>query len=165
MIDDVAAAAGGDCRVYRSAVGEANVVAAMKEHACAFGGEGNGGIIDLRVGPVRDSLVAMGLTLQLMATTGKSISQLVDEIPRYVMIKQKFECSKDRIDRALDVVRNEYSRERLNDVDGVRVDFSDAWVHVRGSNTEPIIRIIADAPTADRARQLITAVGELIRAI
>jgi len=161
MIDDLASAAGGPCRVYRSAVGEANVVAAMKANGCAFGGEGNGGIIDLRVGPVRDSLVAMALTLQLMATTGKSVGRLVAEIPRYVMIKEKFECSRERIRLVLEAVRAQYADERINDLDGVRVDFADGWVHVRGSNTEPIIRIIAEARTARQARSLVAAVRQL----
>ena len=165
MIDDLAADAGGPCRVYRSAVGEANVVAAMKEHGCRFGGEGNGGVIDLRVGPVRDSLVAMALTLQLMATAGKSISQLVSEIPSYVMIKRKFECSPERVRQVLDAVGTKYASENVNDVDGVRVDFADGWVHVRGSNTEPVIRIIAEAETADRAEGLIAAVRELAEGI
>ncbi|MBI4582172.1 MAG: phosphoglucosamine mutase, partial [Planctomycetes bacterium] len=86
MVDDLAARAGKTCRVVRSAVGEANVVAAMRANGCRFGGEGNGGVIDPRVGPVRDSLVGMALTLQLMAITGKTISQFVEAIPRYVMI-------------------------------------------------------------------------------
>ncbi|GMU23906.1 MAG: phosphoglucosamine mutase [Phycisphaerae bacterium] len=160
MIDDVAAAAGGPCRVHRSAVGEANVVAVMKTHGCTIGGEGNGGIIDPRVVPVRNSLASIGLTLQLMARTAQSISELVAEIPAYVMIKQKFECSKERIAQVLDAVRRKYSSERLNDSDGVRVDFADGWVHVRGSNTEPIIRIIAEAPTRQRAEALINGVRE-----
>jgi len=88
----------------------------------------------------------MALTLQLMATTGKSVSQLVAEIPRYVMNKQKFDCPKDRIARVLMAVRTRYENERINDSDGVRVDFPDGWVHIRGSNTEPIVRIIAEAP-------------------
>ena len=158
MVDDLAAAAGGGCRVVRSAVGEANVVAAMKANGCRFGGEGNGGIIDLRVGPVRDSLVAMALVLQLMATTGSSLSQLVAKIPRYVMIKEKFECSAERIARALASVREAYTGQRVNDIDGVRIDFDDGWVHVRGSNTEPIIRIIAEAVSAPRCRELIEGV-------
>lgn len=161
MVDDLAAAAGGNCRVHRSAVGEANVVAVMKQQGCAFGGEGNGGIIDLRVGPVRDSLVAMALTLQLMAGTGKSLSQLVAEIPAYTMIKQKFECSKDRIARVLEAVRSHYADVPTNAIDGVRVDFPDGWVHVRGSNTEPIIRIIAEAPTPERANGLVDDIRRL----
>lgn len=155
---------GGACRVYRSPVGEANVVAVMKEHGCQFGGEGNGGIIDLRVGPVRDSLVAMALTLQLMTLTGKTISQLVSDIPRYVMIKQKFECENDRIARVLEAVRSQCEDGQINDSDGVRVDYADAWVHIRGSNTEPIVRIIAEAPTADRANQLIDRMRQIMDA-
>jgi len=165
MIDDLAAAAGEPCRVHRSPVGEANVVAVMKAHGCAFGGEGNGGVIDPRVVPVRDSLVAMGLTLQLMAGTGKSLSTLVDEIPRYVMIKRKFECSKDRVNRVLALLREKYAREKVNDSDGLRVDFADCWVHVRGSNTEPIIRIIAEAHTRDRAEELVAAVRGVLDAV
>ena len=88
MIDDVAERAGG--RVIRTPVGEANVASAMIEHGCVIGGEGNGGVIDLRVGPIRDSLVGMALVLQLMAETGKSISQLVQEIGGYSMHKDKF---------------------------------------------------------------------------
>ncbi len=158
MIDDLAAAAGGPCRVYRSAVGEANVVAAMKAHGCAFGGEGNGGIIDLRVGPVRDSLVAMALVLQLLAETGRPISELVARIPAYVMVKEKFPCSSQRIAAAVSAVRGHFAGARISDIDGVRVDFDDAWVHIRGSNTEPIIRVIAEAPTADRCRALVDEV-------
>ncbi len=164
MIDDVAAQAGGACRVYRSPVGEANVVAVMKDHGCQFGGEGNGGIIDLRVGPVRDSLVAMALTLQLMTLTGKTISQLVADIPRYVMIKQKFDCPKERVERILDAVRTQCCDGQINDIDGVRVDYPDGWVHIRGSNTEPIVRIIAEAPTQDRAHDLINRMRQIMDA-
>jgi phosphomannomutase len=144
--------------VHRSAVGEANVVTTMKANNATYGGEGNGGIIDLRVGPIRDSLVAMALTLQLMAETGKTISQLVAEIPSYVMIKNKFECSKERISKVLEAVRRQYADQQVNDIDGVRVDVDDGWVHVRGSNTEPIIRIIGEAKTQKRAEQLIADV-------
>lgn len=164
MIDDVAAQAGGSCKVYRSPVGEANVVAMMKQHDCQFGGEGNGGIIDLRVGPVRDSLVAMAVTLQLMASTGKTVSQLVADIPRYVMIKQKFECAKDRIGRVLAEVGSQHAGDRVDDSDGVRVDFEDGWVHIRGSNTEPIVRIIAEARTAQRAEELIAQMRQIMDA-
>lgn len=161
MIDDLAAAAGGPCRVYRSAVGEANVVEAMRVNRCPIGGEGNGGVIDPRVVPVRDSLVAMALTLQLMSDTGRTLSQLVAEIPRYVMIKQKFECSKERIAQVLSTVREKYAKERINDIDGVRIDFDRGWVHVRGSNTEPIIRIIAEAPTAAECELLIAGIASV----
>lgn len=161
MIDNLAARAGGPCRVHRSAVGEANVVATMKAHQCVFGGEGNGGIIDPRVVPVRDSLVAMALVLQLMADTERPISRLVGDIPAYVMIKEKFACSKERIARVLDAVRRRFVNEKLDDSDGVRIDFSDGWVHVRGSNTEPIIRIIAEAPSRPRTDELIASIRQI----
>ncbi|HON69227.1 MAG TPA: phosphoglucosamine mutase, partial [Phycisphaerae bacterium] len=161
MVDDLAAAAGGPCRVVRSAVGEANVVAAMRANGCRFGGEGNGGVIDPRVGPVRDSLVGMALTLQLMAIRNAGISQLVEKIPRYVMSKQKFECSSDRIARVLAAVRSAYAQEKINDIDGVRIDFAEGWVHVRGSNTEPIIRIIAEAKTQADCDRLVADVRRI----
>src|SRR4030095_6674727 len=97
MIDDLAEAAGGPCRVHRSAVGEANVVEAMRQHQCTIGGDGNGGVIDPRVVPVRDSLVAMALTLQLMAENQQKISELVADIPRYTMIKKKFGWSGEQM--------------------------------------------------------------------
>jgi phosphomannomutase len=165
MIDDLAASAGGPCKVHRSAVGEANVVSAMKEFGCVFGGEGNGGIIDPRVVPVRDSLVSMALTLQLLTESGKTVSALVAEIPRYTMVKTKFECSKERIARVLSAVRDRYARERVNDIDGVRIDFADGWVHVRGSNTEPIIRIIAEGTTPERTDALIAGVRSIADSI
>lgn len=161
MIDDLAAQAGGPCKVFRSAVGEANVVETMRVNRCTFGGEGNGGIIDARVVPVRNSLVAMALTLQLMAETGQTISQLVAEIPAYTMVKQKFECSKERIAQVLTAVRAAYAKQRMNDIDGIRIDFEDGWVHVRGSNTEPIIRIIAEARTPERCEDLIAGVRKI----
>jgi len=162
MIDDLATAAGGPCRVFRSPVGEANVVAAMKANGCVFGGEGNGGVIYPQVGVIRDSLVAMSLVLQLMASTDPSISTLIGEIPRYTMLKQKFECSKDRIVRVVAEVGEKYRGQQINDSDGVRVDFPDGWVHVRGSNTEPIIRVIAEAPTRERTESLITEVRQIL---
>lgn len=165
MIDDLAAAAGGPCKVHRSAVGEANVVEAMRVNRCPIGGEGNGGVIDPRVVPVRDSLVAMALTLQLMTDSGQSVSQLVAQIPRYTMIKQKFECSKERIAAVLSAVREKYARERINDIDGIRIDWPTGWVHVRGSNTEPIIRIIAEAPTQAECDQLIAGVRAVADAV
>lgn len=161
MVDDLAANHGKACRVVRSAVGEANVVAAMKANGCRFGGEGNGGVIDPRVGPVRDSLVGMALILQLLAITGKTVSQLVDMIPRYVMIKTKFECAADRIGRVLDATKKAYASEKINDIDGVRIDFGDGWVHVRGSNTEPIIRIIGEAKTRERCEAMIADVRRI----
>ncbi len=165
MIDDLARAAGGPCVVHRSPVGEANVVDTMKRHGCVFGGEGNGGVIDPRVVPVRDSLVGMAVILQLLAKTGRPLSGLVAEIPRYTMLKQKFECPRERVRRILAAVRERFAAERINDADGVRIDWPDGWVHVRGSNTEPIYRVIAEARTEARAQELIAAIRQVADAV
>ena len=153
MIDEVARSV-GNCKVYRTPVGEAHVARAVTENGCVIGGEGNGGVIDPRVVPVRDSFAAIGLVLDLLAVTGKTLSQLVDEIPRFAMIKQKFPCDSEKISEVLDEVRRAYADEPVNDVDGIRIDWPEGWVHVRGSNTEPIMRIIAEAADASAAEAL-----------
>ena len=156
MIDDIAKAAGG--HVIRTPVGEANVASAMLKNNCVIGGEGNGGVIDLRVGPVRDSLVAMAFVLQLMARTGKSISQLVAEIPSYYMTKQKFPADKKQLAVLLDAAKRLFHEAKLNTSDGCRFDLPDAWLHIRASNTEPIVRIIAEAKDRQTAQKYIDAV-------
>ena len=158
MLDDLAEQAGERCAVHRTAVGEANVVEGMRRHHCVIAGEGNGGVIDPRVVPVRDSLVAIALVLQLLAEERKSLSEIVASMPRYAMIKQKFECSKEKTAEVLEAVRSQFSGERINDLDGVRIDWPEGWIHVRASNTEPIIRIIAEARDARTAQSLVDRV-------
>ncbi len=143
MIDDVAEKVGG--RVIRTAVGEANVAAAMFENDCIIGGEGNGGVIDLRVGPIRDSLVGIALVLQLMAETGKTISQLVGEIGGYYMSKDKFTADTLQAQKILNLAKKAFADAKLDTTDGCRFDFDDGWLHLRASNTEPVIRIIVEA--------------------
>ena len=144
MIDDVAEKAGS--QVIRTPVGEANVAAAMVKHNCVIGGEGNGGVIDLRVGPIRDSLVGIALVLQLMTETGSSVSALVDEIGRYYMTKEKFPADREQARRILDEARQRFAVATLDASDGYRFDFPDgSWVHCRASNTEPVVRVIAEA--------------------
>ncbi len=162
MIDDLAEQAGGNCVVHRTAVGEANVVAGIREHDCVIGGEGNGGVIDPRVGLVRDSITAMALTLQLLADEGRSVGTLADRIPRYAIVKHKVTCPQQRIEEVLAATARHYHDQRLNVVDGVRVDWPDRWVHVRGSNTEPIVRIIAEAREPDTARALAADAGAVV---
>jgi phosphomannomutase len=162
MIDAVAAEAGHPCVVHRAPVGEANIVEMMRRLDCVIGGEGNGGVIDPRVINVRDSLVAMALVLQLMADHGRSLSEIVAEIPRYHMVKQKFECAPDRVGSMLAAVRDAFADEKLDDADGVRVDWPEGWVHVRGSNTEPIVRVIAESDQPGVAEELIARVRELL---
>lgn len=156
MVDVIAAKYGAE--VIRTPVGEANVVNAMIEHGCVIGGEGNGGVIDPRITWVRDSLSAMSLVLQLMADTGQSLSGLVADLPRFAMIKQKAPCPRERIDQATAAVAQAFASERISTADGTRVDFDAGWVHVRASNTEPIIRVMAEAEDAKVAEDLIARV-------
>jgi phosphomannomutase len=143
MIEDIAKAA--NCEVVRTPVGEANVAVAMLKNKCIIGGEGNGGVIDLRVSPVRDSLVGIALVLQLMAETGKTISQLVGEIGGYYMVKEKFETGEDEAQRILDLAKKKFTNAKVDTRDGCRFDFEDGWVHLRASNTEPVMRAIVEA--------------------
>lgn len=158
MIDDLATRFPGT-RVHRSAVGEANVVAKMRETEAPLGGEGNGGVILRSIGWIRDSFVAMGLVLELLAAEKRSLSSIIEELPRYAMIKEKLDLSaiggRPVIEPALNKLKVAFADERVNDIDGVRVDFEEGWVHVRASNTEPIMRVIAEAETEEEARSLI----------
>ena len=159
MIDDVAARAGG--RVIRTPVGEAHVASAMIEQGCVIGGEGNGGVIDLRIGPVRDSLVAMALVLHLMAETGKTVRQLADQIGHYVMHKDKFTANPDQSIQILDLARQRFSQARVDTRDGYRFDFEDGWLHLRTSNTEPIMRVIVETRDEAAARRYLDQVEQI----
>ena len=159
MIDDVAARYG--CEVIRTPVGEANVADAMVTNECVIGGEGNGGVIDLRVGPVRDSLVAMALVLQLMAETGKSISELVSEIGRYYVYKAKAVANKDEAATIIERVKAKYPDAKLNTSDGCRFDFEKGWVHIRTSNTEPVMRVIVEMPDEQKAAKYIETITKI----
>lgn len=153
MIDDIAEQAGAT--VYRSAVGEANVASMMREQASVIGGEGNGGIIDPRVSQVRDSMLGMALILDMLAKRKLALSEIVAEIPGYAIVKDKAAASEELIAAIAPKMREVFSGERLDDIDGVRVDIGTSWVHVRPSNTEPIVRLIAEAATQEQAVALI----------
>ncbi len=166
MIDDVAARlAGAGSRVLRTAVGEANVVDAMKREGAVLGGEGNGGVIWPEVTYIRDSLAAMALVLSLLQRDGRRLSQIVQEIPAYAIEKRKVDLKPGaKATPAVDAVAKAYAKERIDRQDGVRVDFDAkrAWLHVRASNTEPIMRLIAEAPTAGEARAVLDAAAKVI---
>jgi phosphomannomutase len=163
MIDDIAAKAGA--KVLRTPVGEAHVANAMIEHGCVIGGEGNGGVIDLRVGPIRDSLVGMALVLQLMAETGKSISGLVAEIGGYSMHKDKFAADSQQAQQIMKRAAQTFAGATANTADGLRLDFPDGWIHLRTSNTEPVMRIIVEAKNEPAAQRYIQAVSEIRKAV
>ena len=160
MLDDVAAKTGS--RVIRTPVGEANVVDTMIREGANIGGEGNGGVIDPRIVPGRDSMVGMAYVLGLMAASGKSISQLVAENPRYEIVKTKFECRREDADRAVAALKEHFAKEKVDTQDGIRIDWANAWVHARPSNTEPIMRIIAEAPDRASADEKIDQVRAIV---
>lgn len=163
MVDDIAAAAG--CSVIRTSVGEANVAQAMVDNNCVIGGEGNGGIIDLRVGPVRDSFVGMALVLQLMAETGKSISQLAEEVGGYRIYKSKYPADKQQAAAIIEKAKEAFPDAAINSCDGCRFDLADGWIHIRTSNTEPIMRVIIETKACEAAEQYIQTVENICRTI
>ncbi len=165
MLDDIAERFGG--KVLRTPVGEANVIAAMLAGNATIGGEGNGGVIDPRIVPGRDSLVGMAYVLQLMADTGRTISQLVAEMPRYEIVKTKFECRVEDAQKVIEALKSKFASEQVDVQDGIRIDWpaARAWVHARSSNTEPIMRIIAEAPDRAIAEEKIAAVQRVVEAV
>ncbi len=163
MIDDIAEAAG--CEVIRTAVGEANVADAMVANDCVIGGEGNGGVIDLRVGPVRDSCVGMAFVLQLMAETGKTVSELVAQIGGYYVEKTKFEADAAVAAKIIELAKKKFTNAKVNTLDGCRFDFDDGWVHLRTSNTEPVMRLIVETAGRDAAAKYVDAVTDIRRQV
>jgi len=153
MLDDVAAQYGG--KVYRSAVGEANVAKCMQKEKALFGGEGNGGIIWPKIGYVRNSLVGIALILEMLAKKDKSLSKIASTIPSYAIVKDKVDIKPGMADTIEPALRSAFGDAIFDTQDGVRVDWKDRWVHVRPSNTEPILRLIAEAPDNASCEELI----------
>ncbi|MDI6765274.1 MAG: phosphoglucosamine mutase [Bacteroidota bacterium] len=146
--------------VIRTPVGEINVAQKMKEVGAIVGGEGSGGVILPDVHFTRDAIVGIGLILQQLAEYQGTISEFKESLPKYSIVKSKFESTsgghRKDIDRAFETIQRKYeSAGIINTEDGLKIDFEDSWVHLRKSNTEPIIRIIAEAQTMDRAKQLV----------
>ncbi len=138
-----------------AAVGEVNVVEKMKATNAIIGGEGNGGIIYPASHYGRDALVGIALFLTQLAKSGKKVSELRASYPNYFMAKQKVELTANtNINAILETVKNKYAEYPINDIDGVKIDFPNKWVHLRKSNTEPIIRIYTEAPTMQEAEAL-----------
>ncbi len=166
MIDDLAAAAG--VQVVRAATGEANVVEAMQREGCIFGGEGNGGVIDPRVVSVRDSFVGMAMILQYLAETKQPLSQLVAAIPSYHLLKIKFPCPAGIAGAVAEKTKAAFANRpgaKFNESDGLRIDLADRWVSVRASNTEPIMRIFAEAPALADAEALVSEVQAVAQSV
>jgi phosphomannomutase len=159
-IDDVAARHGG--RVHRTAVGEVNVTEKMLEIGARIGGEGNGGIIVPEINPGRDGLLGMALWLSGLARTGETVSERVSHIPATVMRKGKIDTKEVDLDAALAELRKEFGTARFDEVDGLKLVFEDGWVHLRRSNTEPILRLIVEARTSTRADELVRRTREIV---
>jgi phosphomannomutase len=152
VVEDVARDAGCEC--VRTAVGEANVVAGMRANNAVIGGEGNGGVIDPRIGWVRDPFVGMAMILNLMADQGQPLSELVGTLPAYAMLKTKVTVSKEKLAAGLAAIEKRWPDAKVSRVDGLRLDWPDRWVHVRASNTEPAVRVIAESPTTEETKKL-----------
>lgn len=149
-----------------SAVGEVNVVTAMKETNAVIGGEGNGGVIlpDLHYG--RDALAGIALMLDLLAGKGISISELKKSYPDYTIVKDKIQLTPEiDVDHLLSETAKAYASERLNKVDGLKIDFDHGWIHMRKSNTEPIIRVYSEAANATDAQALAEGIKKEIERI
>lgn len=149
-----------------AAVGEVNVVTKMKETGAVIGGEGNGGVIYPAAHYGRDALVGVALFLTLLAKSGKKVSELKKTYPEYAIAKNKIELTPDiNVDAILAAVKERYANETVTDIDGVKIDFPDSWVHLRKSNTEPIIRIYSEAPTMDQANDLAQQIKAVIASL
>jgi len=154
MIDDICQAAGALC--IRTKVGEVHVSEELKSLKGLIGGEGNGGVIFPRVGYNRDSLTGAALLLSYLAGSGRKLSELAAQLPRYEMAKTKIECrNQDEVNDLLDKTKEIFKGEDMILTEGVKVIFPDGWVHVRASNTEPIIRIMAEARDQAAAQALL----------
>ncbi len=163
-LKDVTEKRGGS--YYTSAVGEVNVVTRMKEVDAVIGGEGNGGVIYPASHYGRDALAGIALFLTYMAKSGKSPAEFKKDYPVYYMSKQKVDLANDMdTDAILERVKQEYSNEKITDIDGVKIDFADKWVHLRKSNTEPIIRIYSEASNQEEAKLIGEKIISLIKSL
>lgn len=154
------------CKYSAAAVGEVNVVTKMKETGAVIGGEGNGGVIYPEAHYGRDALVGVALFLTLLAKSGKKVSELKKTYPPYQISKNKIELTPGiDVDAILEAVKQKYSGEEITDIDGVKIDFADCWVHLRKSNTEPIIRIYAEASTEEKADALAQSIKDVITSL
>ena len=151
-----------DCPLFLTKIGEVNVTDKMQQQNAVIGGEGNGGVIYPRINFARDSLVGMALVLHLLAESGKTVSQLLNEFPRYTVVKEKMVCPSEKIPAVLRMLRQEFGEYPLDTRDGVKVTLPEGWFLVRGSNTEPIIRVVAESRSESQAREIVTRIYDRV---
>jgi phosphomannomutase len=163
LLEDVAREAG--VAVVRAPVGEVNVAVAMREQGSPIGGEGNGGVIlpELHLG--RDAPVGAALLLQLLLEENRPLSAIVAGLPRYVIVKDKLDRPDAPLDTVYDALRTAFPGAAVDTQDGLRLAWDDRWVHVRPSGTEPIVRVIAEAPTSEEANELVRRSREPLDAL
>ncbi|MCM1519826.1 MAG: phosphoglucosamine mutase [Lachnoclostridium sp.] len=151
------------CTYNAAAVGEVNVTTLMKQTGAVIGGEGNGGVIYPAAHYGRDALVGVALFLTLLAKSGKKVSELKAGYPAYQIAKNKIQLTPDLdVDAVLAAVKDKFKNEKITDIDGVKIDFPNSWVHLRKSNTEPIIRIYSEAATMEEADALADKIKAII---
>ena len=154
------------CKYFASAVGEVNVVKEMKKNKAVIGGEGNGGIIYPELHYGRDALVGIALFLTHMAKKGKNSSILRSGYPNYYMSKTKIELTNEiNIDKIIEGIREQYKKHKQNDIDGLKIEFENEWVHLRRSNTEPIIRIYTESQSQSTSDFLANKIMADIKAL
>jgi phosphomannomutase len=161
LIDDVAKKYGA--KVIRTKIGEANVVEGMNLHGCLFGGEGNGGVIFPKITSARDGLAGLALILELMAIKNKRLSALAAEWPAYAIVKEKIACEGRDPSTIIQQLNEIFSDEQKDLLDGMKIIREYGWVHLRASNTEPIIRCYAEARTLNQAKELAIMVMQKIQ--
>jgi phosphomannomutase len=160
-LDEVVRSHGG--HVIKTPIGQSAIIAAMLNEDACLGGEGSGGVAVAGFQPAFDALVTMGMILESIALRHKSSQELITLLPRYQLVKKHIPCRPDRQYVAVEAVRNEFRNEPLvNDLDGIRVDWPDGWLHVRASATEPLIRVIAEAEERERASTRVDTVLQII---
>ena len=159
VVEDAARSAGA--RLVRAPVGEANVARAIRDQGAVIGGEGNGGVMFPALHIGRDAPLGVALILHLLATSGVTVSQLVAAAPRYSIVKAKGPRGQD-LRPLYDRLRQRFHDAEPDESDGLRLSWRDRWLHVRPSGTEPIVRLIAEAPTAVDAESLVAAARELL---
>lgn len=148
--------------LYRTAIGEANVMAGMRAHKARLGGEGNGGVILPAVQPGRDAATAIALVLIGLQERGISLGEWNDQFPQFAMVKESFPLTRVTAAQALAQVRKAFRGKKMDETDGLKVVMADRWLHVRPSNTEPIVRLFAEAPTEADAAELVGSVTALL---
>lgn len=151
------------CKYEAAAVGEVNVVEKMKATNAIIGGEGNGGVIYPELHYGRDALVGVALFLTMMAKSGKKVTEIKSALPQYQIAKNKIQLTPDiDVDAILAALKEKFASEKVTDIDGVKIDFADSWVHLRKSNTEPIIRIYSEAATMEEADALAGKIKDVV---